>query len=185
MTNAAAIEIARRRTCDGVTVTLWSDGAVTGRMGFKLPGVPVAAPRSDEGRRVTLAAGWLLAGEVELYDASELGSLYAACRWAAERGLMPGDVRARFAATQRTALRPTWEVMSTDRDGQPTSRVWRLPRILCPGVAVWDHVSVGAKNARYEVMAVDRDGVCTPTGFRFPTLAALTKHLDEVRAIQV
>lgn len=179
----SAVVAARRRTSDGVRVVLWNDGAVSGPLGYRLPGVPVSSPRTDDGRRVALAAGWLLAGEVALYDAEELGALYAACRWVAERGLLPGDVRARFAATQRPGpLRPIWEVVRADRDGRPTVRAWRLPRVLCPGVAVWDHVSVGAKGARYEVMNVDHDGVCMTTGFRFSTLAALSEHIRAVSA---
>jgi hypothetical protein len=172
-----AEQVARRTTADGVGVVLWSDGAVSGRLGCKLPGVPVAAPRTDEGRRLALAAGWLFMGEVEIYDLDETPALYSACRWAAERNGLPGDVRARMAALAAPAVRPSWEVVRTDRDGRPTTRVWRLPRVRWPGLAVWDHVSVGASGGRYELMAVDRQDVCTPTGLRFSRLADLAAHL--------
>ncbi len=166
-----AVRMARRLTADGVAVELWSDGPVTGRMGFALSGVPVARP-SAAGLSTALAAGWLLMGEVELYDAEEVGGLYEACRWAAARGLGPGEVRARAAALKIT---PNWEVLSADRDGRPTERVWRLPRLgRWAGLAVWDRCGA---SQRYEVMSCDRDGVCMPTGFAFGRLADLSAHL--------
>jgi hypothetical protein len=82
----ASHEIGRRYTFDGTAIVLCSDGAVTGRLGFKLPRVPVARPRTPEARRASLAAAWLLAGEVWLYALAELPALYDACRWAAARG---------------------------------------------------------------------------------------------------
>ena len=35
-------EIARRQTADGIGVVLWSDGAITGRLGVALHGIPGA-----------------------------------------------------------------------------------------------------------------------------------------------
>ncbi len=174
-----AHQIAKRLTADGIAVILWSNGPVTGRMGFALDGVPVARPATEEARAVALAAGWLLLGEVALYDYADLGALYAACRWTAERGGGPGAVRARLAALAAPAVRPVWEVYQTDRDGRPTVRVWLLPRVRWPGLAVWDHVSVGARGARYELFHVDRDGVGTTTGLRFARLADLARHLTD------
>lgn len=176
-----AHQVAQRLTADGIAVVLWSDGPVTGRMGFALDGVPVARPATNEAREAALAAGWLLLGEVALYDYADLGALYAACRWAADRGRGPGAVRERLAALSSPRLRPVWEVYQTDRDGRPTVRVWRLPRVRWPGLAVWDHVSVGAQGARYELFHVDRDNVGTRTGFRFSRLADLARHLHEVQ----
>jgi hypothetical protein len=175
---ADAHQIAQRTTADGVAVVLWSDGPVTGRMGYALPGVPVARPEGAAAVEAALAAGWLLMGEASLYDAEEMPALYAACRWSADRGRGPGGVRARLARVGRVRIAPVWEVIRTDREGKPTVRAWRLPRVRWPGLAVWDHVSVGAKGARYEVMACGRDGVCFTTGLRFSTLAALAAHLE-------
>lgn len=173
----AAHEIARRTTADGTAIVLWSDGAVTGRLGFKLPGVPVARPRTPEARRVSLAAAWLLAGEAWLYELAELPALYAACRWAAARGGDAGDARARLAAAAGPSVRPVWTVTSTDRDGKPTERVWRLPRLRWPGLAVFDFCG---RAERYELFNIDRTDVCTTTGIRFATLAELAAHLDDI-----
>lgn len=175
-------KIARRATADGISVEVWSDGAITGRMGFKLPGVPIARPRTDEAITLALAAAWLLAGEVEIHDLDEMGDLYAACRWTAARGGLPGDVRARLADIRRPKVSPVWTVLSTDRDGNATERYWRLPRLRWPGMVVWDHVSVGASGGRYEIMHTvsGTQDTCVPSGIRFATLAELADHLMTV-----
>lgn len=180
---AEAHVVARRTTLDGVAVELWSDGPVTGRLGYAIDGVPMARPRTATGRSVALAAGWMLLGEVEILDAEELPAMYAACRWAAARGLVVGDARMRAADASRTVLRPVWTVLRADRDGRPTERVWRLPRLRWPGLAVWDHVS--SSRGRYELMCSTmssgrrHDETYEPTGLRFSTLAALSAHLLE------
>lgn len=181
----ATHEIARRQTADGATVVLWSDGAVTGRMGFKLPGVPMVRPTSAAPLRTALAAAWLLAGEVSLYDCAELPALYAACRWVAARGGQPGDVRARLAAAEAAppSLRPLWTVISADRDGRPTERMWRLPRLRWPGLAVFDFCG---RAERYEVFSVHRGdrrapgSYATTTGFRCATLTELAAYLHAI-----
>ena len=152
--------------------------AVTGRFGFKLEGVPVARPRTAEAEAVSvgLRAGWLFLGEVEIHPYADLGVLYQACRWAAARDGLPGTVRARLARPAR--LTPVWTVVSADRDGNPTCRYWRLPRMVSPGTVVWDHVSVGASGGRYEIGHVaPGDDVFSTTGIRFATLAEATAHI--------
>ncbi len=170
--------IARRMTADGIGVALHHDGAVTGRFGSGLEGVPVARPRTREARELALRVGWLFAGEVSLYDYSELGLLYAACRWAAAHDGLPGTVRSRMAKPAR--LTPVWTVVSADRDGRPTCRYWRLPRLISPGTVVWDHVSVGASGGRYEIHRIVRgsnDQTCNPSGIRFHTLDEVSSFI--------
>jgi hypothetical protein len=170
--------VARRHTADGVFVALWDDGALTGALAHALPGVRLARPRSRAGARAALAAGWLFVGEVEIHDAAELPALYDACRRVAERGGRPGDVRARLAALERPKITPIWTVLATDRNGRPTERVWRLPRLRWPGLAVWDRMH----GERYELnQCIDRRrDVFAPTGIRFATLAELAAHLDTI-----
>ena len=68
--------------------------------------------------------------------------------------------------------------MSTDRDGTPTERVWRLPAIRWPGLVIWDHVNAG-RGGRYEVFyrALGVADTYQTTGIRFATLAKVTAHL--------
>lgn len=173
--NTKPHHVAQRLTADGIAVVLWCDGAVTGRLGYALPGVTVVRPSAAK-VEAARAAGRLLLGEVELYDLSEVPALYAACRWAAERGQGPGAVRARLETVSRPTVAPAWEVLRADRDGNPTERVWRLPRIRWPGLAVFDACS---STQRYQLMRIDRAerDTCYPTGFKFSTLAALAAHL--------
>lgn len=64
--------IARRETADGIAVQIWHDGAVTGRYGRALPGIPVARPRTAEAIERERGAARLLADEVSLYNFAEL-----------------------------------------------------------------------------------------------------------------
>lgn len=178
-----AHEVARRRTADGVSVLLWSDGQVTGRLGYRIEGVPMVRPRSAEGRALAMRAGRLLMGEVCVHDAADLGALYEACRWVARRGGLPGDVRRRVRDARRPAIRPVWTVLSADRDGRPTSRVWRLPRMRWPGLAVWDNCAPNSGGrGRYELTQVVRGSRDTyeSTGFFFADLRELAAHLHGV-----
>lgn len=178
-------EVARRRTADGVSVLLWSDGPVTGRLGYQIEGVPMARPRSAEGRKLALRAGRLLMGEVCIHDAADLGALYEACRWAAKRGGLPGDVRQRMRSARQPAIHPAWTVLSTDRDGQPTSRVWRLPRLRWPGMAVWDNCGPNrGGRGRYELTSVVQGAANTyeSTGLFFGNLRELAAYLHGVSA---
>ena len=173
--------VCKRTTADGIHVQMHSDGAVVGRMGFKIEGVPVARPRSREAVSVALRAGWLFMGEVEAYDYEELGTLYAACRWVAERDGMPGSVRVRLHYVGR--MRPVWTVVSCDRDGRPTCRYWRLPRAIAGHFVVWDHVSVGASGGRYEIGSVTPgDDVFQTTGIRFNRLDDVWAHIKSEAA---
>ena len=171
MTNTTII--ARRQSADDKTVALWSDGAITGGLGIYIKGSPCA--RTEAACIEALAAGWLVMGDVCLYDFDEVPSLIAAARKIARAGGDPGDMRRALAA--RATLRPTWSVLETDRDGNPTLRVWRLPRVSHPGLAIWDDARGGG--GRYQVMAeIQRSGTFTPTGVRYHTLAEVAAYLD-------
>jgi hypothetical protein len=71
--------VARRKTADGITALLWSDGAITNRMG----GYPsrMGMPRDPAG---ALRIGRKIMGEIELYDWTELAGLVRKVR-ASER----------------------------------------------------------------------------------------------------
>lgn len=71
--------VARRHTADGVLVQFWSDGAIT--VGHEMQNRVVA-------KAVPKDALWAVAGDVSLYDASEVSALVRAARKA------PGDVTA-------------------------------------------------------------------------------------------
>ena len=167
--------IARRSTADGKHVLLWSDGSLTWALGHAIKGS--AFPRTREQSERALRAGWLLLGDVELYDSNEIPTLVKAARWAADRDGLPGTMRARFAAlTTPKGPKPVWTVLQTDRDGKPTLRVWRLPRLIWPGLAVWH------ERGKYEIMYdARRDGTYEPTGFSSPTLAGIMALLPTVR----
>lgn len=168
--------MATRVTSDGFHIVLWSDGAITGLMGVKLAGVPVARPRTVSGTRRAIKAGWIFMGLVELYDLDELGGLYAACRRGADTGAP--------AWPERPALHLDWTVLQRDRNGRPICRVAHLPRLRWPGMAIWN------ERGRYEIMyeSAKRVGFygasvprtqpsLRPTGFSFTSLRAALEHL--------
>lgn len=177
--------IARRQTADDKAVSLWNDGSLTwGRMGTVIKGS--AHPRTDAQIREALAAGHLMMGEIELYDSDDVPRLIEVARKVARRNGLPGDVRREFAKGR--PLRPHWQVQETDRDGRPTVRVWRLPRITHPGLVIWDEVR-GSHGARYRVMTEilergRRSGTLADTGVRFKDLASLDKYLRETSALR-
>lgn len=125
--------IARRSTADGKHVCLWDDGQLTWALGYHIRGA--MNPRTPEQQVAARKVGRLVLGDVELYAAAEVSELISAARWAAERDGIPGTMRARLYAQRRKAqlaamlLAPKWEVLQADRDGKPTSRVWRLHRM--------------------------------------------------------
>src|SRR5690606_5589434 len=123
--------IGRRQTADGKHIYLWSTGELTWVMGFLVRGS--ARPKSEAQRREALCAGWLVLGDVCLYDQSEIKVLVRAARWAAKRDGMPGTMRARILANKAPRTVANWTVLQTDRDGRPTLRAW----IVRIGVAVW------------------------------------------------
>lgn len=169
--------VAYRRTADGRPVEVWSTGAVTGACGVAIDGVPVARPRTAAAVAVELAAAWLLAGEVSLYELAELPVLHACARRVARAGGSPGDLRAAVAAAEeRTrdehAVPIRWEHVS------PGCRVGHLPRLRWPHLAVWHEAGV------YEVMVRERaeahgghGETLRGTGMRFSALRDLRAHL--------
>jgi hypothetical protein len=192
--------IARRSTFDGKPILLWSDGDLTFSLGRGIPKLRI--PRGSS--TLALAAGWLVLGEVELYEAAEVAALAKAALESSRRGESPGEFRARAGrmltkgSRRRTAgsgagaasaggkrgggagkggLVPRWEVLEADRDGKPRLRVWRLPRIFYAGLAVWHERGV------YEIMEEARRGSGTyrPTGFRRKTLREI---MDLLPALQ-
>lgn len=177
--NTETHTIAKRLTADGIAVLALSDGSVTGRFSA-LRGVPVRRPRTPEARAAALRASSLLMGEVELYDLPEVPALYAACERIAKRGGTPGDVRAEMTRTRGAAHPPlTWLVTQTDRDGRPTERQARLPRLLWPGLAIIDYCGgPGSARGRYVLVREIAQGTVATTGFAFATLNALWAHLQ-------
>lgn len=62
-------------------------------------------------------------------------------------------------------MKPSWTVLEADASGRPRTRVWRLPRLLHPGVAIWHERGV------YEVMhQIGRTDTYLPSGIRGRTL---------------
>lgn len=183
--------VKRARTQDGIDVVLWSDGSVTGRMGYGLKGVPIVRAKTPEKRAAAVRAGLMLLADIDLYDSKDLGAAYKAYRWAAERNMTPGQARARAAGEGKPAqpkqaghvhgLKPSWTVLRADARGKTTERVWRLPRLRWPGLAVWDHMGKwhGGRE-RYELVNIDHGGTVTTTGFTFKNLADLEKHLQGI-----
>lgn len=180
-------EIARRLTADGVGLVLWSDGALAGVLGFKLRGVPMRQPRTPEARDLALRAGWLLLGEVELWDAEEIGDLYRAAERAARRDGLPGTLRALMAEQARPRLELRWTVTAADRDGRPTERQVHLPRLRWPGWMVIDFCgSTFSGPGRYQIFRLEtnRTPGCRefataayPTGLAFRSQRALAAFL--------
>ena len=72
-------QMARRTTADGKSVILWSDGTLTSGMGWHIKGSSHTA-RSAYERKKNIEAGWLLMGDVELYDYAEVPKLVNAAR---------------------------------------------------------------------------------------------------------
>ena len=173
--------VARRTTIDGRIVVCWDDGAITTPLGRGIEGVPIARARTPDTILLARLAGALFMGEVALYGLGELGELYRACRWAAERDGLHGTVRARLARESPT-LKPRWVVAMTDQQGRATERSWVLPRVRWPGVVVVDHpLEAGG---RYVIVrrANGLEGADTwKKEARFRTIANLVKYLMEVK----
>jgi hypothetical protein len=129
-----------------------------------------------------MRAGWLLMGEVSLCDAEDVPALYAACEKVARSGGDPGDVRYELGRPRLPA--PRWDVYRADRDGKPTLRVWRLPRLVWPGLAVMDHCG-HERGPRYRVVSVRADAPETAwfTGMAFANLDDLAVYLADVRTM--
>lgn len=80
-------EVARRTTADGKLVVLWSDGLVTGFLGFRVRGVGASRSTYEAGK--DMEAGWLMLDEVCLYDFAEVGALVHAARRSVRQRLLP------------------------------------------------------------------------------------------------
>ena len=172
---------ATRQTFDGIGVAMWSDGALTGCLGARLLDVPVARPKTNEARSLATRIGRLFLGEVCLYSANELGPLYKACRWAAERDGLPGTVRSRLKALNAPRFVPSWTVVETDRDGKVRERYWRLPRLLAAGTVIWDFAN---QSDRYQIMYSlpgSHGESLSPSGIKFKTLNEVSKFIQESR----
>lgn len=175
MIAATATKIARRSTADGKHVCLWSDGSLTWALGASIKGAWFSP--KPERRDVALRAGWLVLGEVEIYDESEVSALCGAARWSAERDGMPGTMRARMHAHRRTLV-PAWSAIATDRDGKVTQRSWVLPQISkLAGTAVFDHGHGPQRYSIWFLICGSKDSY-TPSGIAFATQAQLLDHLE-------
>lgn len=177
--------IARRKTFDDKAVSLWSDGSLTWGMGFVIKGSPSARTPAQVDQALT--AGWLVLGEIEVHDADEVPALIVAARKVARRGGLPGDVRKELA--REAPLRPIWTVIEADRAGRPLVRVWRLPRISHPGLAVWDEVRGSHGRGRYQVMQELRErgrgtDAYASTGMQFHDLGKLAAYLRETSQLR-
>lgn len=179
--------IMRRQTADGFEVCLWENGAVTGAMGIGLPRVPLARPKTPEAVTRSMAIGVLMVGDVELYDAAELPALYNAAKRAAAKDGLPGTMRRLFRERQARAevflVEFQWHVSMADSRGVTTERWARLPRLRWPGLVVFDFCgSEGSARGRYRLFRTiarhGADSTITDTGLAFPTLRALSAHLE-------
>ncbi len=177
--------LARRKTADDKVVLLHDDGTLTWALGNAIKGSPNA--RTAEQIEEALTAGWIVMGEVEIHDADEVSHLIEVARAAARRGgdaTLPGNVRK--AIWKDAPLKPHWVTLEADRDGRPLVRVWNLPRLSHPGVAIWDEARGSGGRGRYQVMRQhDRNrgrDTFVPTGIQFSDLAALSKYLRETSA---
>jgi hypothetical protein len=180
--------IAKRTTSDGDHVYLWNDGVLTWALGRYIEGG--MRPRNAEQTTKAMAVGWLVLGEVNLYDAEEVSELIAAARWSADRDAKPATVRARFKSQRDKASRPTpvWQVISADRSGKPTERAWIFSR-MSPWYrcAVWD---MKTSAGRYHLYNQVSDGRCAdfsfaPSGHVFRNLDDLFAWLDDNPPVRI
>lgn len=99
---AKPIVIASRNTADNYPVQLWDDGSVTyGRLSTYVRGAGVA--KTAEAVNLNIMAGWLVIGDVSLYDVSELSQLVRAARRVVRSG-DSGKARERMRAAADAAL---------------------------------------------------------------------------------
>src|SRR4051812_35894631 len=73
--------MAKRKTADGIIIKLWSDGAITAGLNTYV----IRGARSARAVRLAVAAGWLVVGEVCLYDYAEVRKLCVSARRAVEQ----------------------------------------------------------------------------------------------------
>lgn len=169
-------KIARRRTADDKIVLLWDDGSLTSALGAVIRGS--ANPRTDEQRAEARLAGWLVLGEVSLYDADEITPLIKTARALVRRdpGAQPGDLRAAMRRQREAAQlpSPTWETCAGFRLGT-------FPRITgLASLAIWHETDRGT----YQVMHVSRTGAIATGNALMPAIApvrSLRLALEQVR----
>jgi hypothetical protein len=126
-----------------------------------------------------LTAGRLLLESACLYDLDELGLVYAACKRAAGIDGLPGTVRRLLRGrADRRVFALSWTVVSADRNGTPTERIARLPRLRWPGIVVVDFCGgPGSARGRYQLWS-ERHGTLYQTGLAFRTQGELRRHLE-------
>lgn len=163
--NASAHTIARRSTADGKHVLLWDDGSLTWGLGLSIRGS--AFPRTREQSEMALRAGWLVLGDVELYDADEVSDLVRAARRVAVRSGLPGDVRAELARERAPKMPGAWTTLAVDNRGDVTERAWIFPRL-----SAYSGLAIFHARGRYLVMTRFHGAADTyaPTGFERTTL---------------
>ena len=177
--------IATRTDLDGLHVTMWDDGAITGALGIGIKGVPIRRPKTAEQIEATRRIGRLFMGEVCIHSRAELPAVYAAAERAAKIDGLPGTLRRIYRERAAPRFTLKWTVEHADTRGQPVERSCRLPRMWWPGLVVFDFCgSTGSARGRYQLWRDDkRDGCCTPTGFQFATMRDLHAHLDSIKAM--
>lgn len=170
--------VARRETADGWRLSVWSDGAVAGGHGLALDGVPLVRPTTRASWEREIAAAWLFASEVSLYDLDEVPALYKAARAVARRGGDVAALRARMAEGERPTIRFNWQIVQADNRGDATVRCARLNRLQFPRLVAWH------EGGRYELLHEVTNCVnghigeaCESTGFVFASQRTLIAHL--------
>lgn len=159
--------IARRKTFDGKTICLWSDGLVTRALGHSIRGI--GAARTDEAKELNLRAGWLALGEVCLYEADEVATLIKVARMAVRQDAIPAPLYLRTKTSEALSVdimkTISWATTAADRDGKPTERTGTFARLSgLAHVAIFDsRRDYGSQGGRYAVhyLTPDRKG-CTP-----------------------
>lgn len=96
-------EIARRQTTNGVTIVLWSNGCVSDILGIN---VWSQQARSADQHATHMEAGWLLMGEVEMYNSTDVQQLVKHTRHAVRQQRQPKVAYLRRAMAGRTEPSP-------------------------------------------------------------------------------
>lgn len=182
--NQSAHAVARRRTADDKIVLLWDDGSLTGALGTVIRGS--ANPRTEAQRTEARRVGWLVLGEVSLYDADEITPLIKAARALVRRdpGAHPGDLRAAMWRRREAAQlpSPTWE------HPHPGVRTWSFSRLSpLAGLVIWH------ERGRYSVLRRERraaagrrfDEVLIDTGAHSTTVTGAYEAAIEMATIEL
>lgn len=174
--------IAQRTTSDGKEVYAYSDGAITGFMGRRLPGVPVAKPRTIEASHRERRAAQLFMGEVCLWNEADLGRLHKAARKAAANGGDAGDVRRGMKRSE--AILIPFRVSEVSPAGAVVERfaVFRLGRLFHVAI-LWSR-SRGYEMGHMVAGAMGRYDVFEASGFVFKNLAGVQAHLRSLLALK-